>query len=184
MQTDEFGNPILAQFSEEGFVDCVLRIVERTDSATSCRLRLSASHEGRVVGMYVEVIKGISAGFDADMNLNKEHVYQAGVSFLSSGEESDRLLGAIASLYELPSHGLKMAEQELFTAIALHQGPLDMEQEPVKLKLFGRDASTDAEDDYYESFFNLDLANQMVYWNEKDQECRVPLVRGLSRAQT
>ncbi|QTN25971.1 hypothetical protein HZ992_15225 [Rhizobacter sp. AJA081-3] len=74
-----------------------------------------------------------------------------------------------------------MVGEESFTAIALHQGALDVEEQPVKLKIFGRDASTDPENDYYESFFNLELANELVYWNEKDQEYREPLVRGLSQ---
>ena len=56
-----------------------------------------------------------------------------------------------------------------------------MTTEPVKLKLFGRDRPSDQEDDYYESFFNLDLKNMFVFWNEKDQEYRAPLLRALSQ---
>ena len=74
-----------------------------------------------------------------------------------------------------------MVETETFTAIALHAGPIDMTKEAIKLKLFGRDAATDSEDDYYESFFNLDLKNKLVFWNEKDQDYRKPLLRGLSK---
>lgn len=56
--------------------------------------------------------------------------------------------------------------------------------EPVKIKLFGNDRETDSEDDYYESFFNLDLPNGLVFWNEKDQEYREPLVRSLSSSES
>jgi hypothetical protein len=50
------------------------------------------------------------------------------------------------------------------------------------MKLFGRDDEPFIEDDYYESFFNVDLANGLVYWNEKDQEYREPLLRALAVA--
>ena len=73
-----------------------------------------------------------------------------------------------------------MVSEETFTGIALHQGMIDMESEPVKIKIFGNDSDNDIEDDYYESFFNLDLKNGFVFWNEKDQEYREPLIRSLS----
>ena len=38
----------------------------------------------------------------------------------------------------------------------------------------GKDIEDD-EDDYYASFFNLDLSHHMVYWNEKDCDYREPL---------
>ena len=70
-----------------------------------------------------------------------------------------------------------------FTVMIVTMRPLagfDMTQQPVKLKIFGNDQATDEEEDYYESFFNLDLPNGLVFWNEKDQEYREPLVRSLS----
>ena len=56
-----------------------------------------------------------------------------------------------------------------------------MEAAPIKIKIFGRDADPVDEDAYYESFFNLDLKNRLVFWNEKDQDYRKPLIQGLSR---
>ena len=50
-----------------------------------------------------------------------------------------------------------MIDEERFTAIALHQGAIDLASEPVKLKIFGRDDEPIDEDAYYESFFNVDL---------------------------
>lgn len=76
-----------------------------------------------------------------------------------------------------------MIKTEKFTVIALHQGIIDMESEAIKIKIFGNDEGSDdeLEEDYYESFFNLDLANGFVYWNEKDKDYREPLLRGLSK---
>jgi hypothetical protein len=49
----------------------------------------------------------------------------------------------------------------------------------VRIKLFGRDTEAFSEDDYYESFFNVDFPGGFVYWNEKDPEYRAPLVAAL-----
>ena len=176
---DNSGNPILEQFSEEGFVDCVFRISDMVESADFFSFHLSASSEGTVLGMDVAIRKDIKAGFDSQMNLVKDHVYHEGVTFIRSGTESDRLIMRIATLYDLPQIGSEMVSKETFTAIALHQGEIDLRTEPVKIKLFGRDAEPFDENAYYESFFNIDLANGFVNWNEKDQEYRKPLIRGL-----
>jgi hypothetical protein len=180
MKTDAYGNPILDQYSEEGFVDCVLRISERSETPDHYRLRLEASYAGEVVGMFVVVVKGIQGGFDSEMKLNKSNVYGRGVVFQRTGPESDRLVTALAVLYGQKRGALRMVTQETFTAIALQQGSVDMEREPVKIKLFGRDGEPFDQDSYYESFFNLDLKNGLVFWNEKDQEYRNPLVRALA----
>lgn len=178
--TDSSGNPILEQFSEDGFVDCVFRISDLVESSDFFNFHLSASSEGTVLGMDVAVRKDIQAGFDTEMNLIKDHVYRAGVIFVRSGTESDRLIARIAALYGLPSTCGYMISRESFTAIALHQGQIDLRSEPVKIKLFGRDGEPFNENVYYESFFNVDLPNGFVNWNEKDQEYRGPLVRGLT----
>lgn len=181
MKTDRSGNPILTQYSVAGFVDCVLRIVDLTESTTHYRFRIQASLDGELVGMNVAVIKNIQGAFDSEMNLKREHVYRHGVAFYRAGPESDRLISALAWKYSGEKKILQMVNEEAFTAIALHQGELNMEVEPIKIKIFGRDADPVDEDAYYESFFNLDLKNRLVFWNEKDQDYRKPLIQGLSR---
>lgn len=181
MKTDTYGNPVLDQFSEEGFVDCVLRIVERSESVKSHRLRLRATYSGEVVGMDVEVAKNIQSGFDSEMNLKKENVYRQGVVFIRTGPESDRLINALAKLYGMQDTKRQIRLEETFTAIALHQEPLQMEQQLVKIKIFGRDGEPFDEQAYYESFFNLDLKEGFVFWNEKDPDYRIPLIQGLSQ---
>lgn len=178
---DEQGNPILDQFSEDGFVDCVFIIRDLQEFDNSYSFHLSASYSGQALGMNVDVVKNIQGGYNSDMEMVKEHVYEDGVIFRRSGDESDRLITTIANLYGLEVDQLKMVEREKFTGIALHQGELEMEVEPIKVKLFGNDSEESNPDDYYESFFNLDLKNGFVFWNEKDQEYRDPLVRSLSK---
>lgn len=181
MKIDRSGNPILTQYSEEGFVDCVLRIIDLTETSTQYRFRMQASLDGELVGMNVVVIKNIQGGFDSEMNLKKENVYRHGVTFYRAGPESDRLISALALKYGGEKKTLRMVNEESFTAIALHQGELNMEVEPIKLKIFGRDSEPLDEDAYYESFFNLDLKNRLIFWNEKDPDYRKPLIKGLSK---
>jgi hypothetical protein len=181
LRVDPQGNPIIEQFSEEGFIDCVLKISDLEETNKSYKFHLAASHDGEVLGMNVEVIKGIKSGFDSETSLIQEHVYKKGVVFRRSGVESDRLITVLAKLYGFKNKVLKMVQEESFTGIALHQGEINMAAEPIKIKIFGKDSEIDLENDYYESFFNLDLVNGFVYWNEKDQEYRGPLIRGLSQ---
>jgi hypothetical protein len=178
------GYPILSQFSEEGFIDTFFKIVERFDNDEAYGMRLLASHDGAAVGMNVWVRRGIRGGFDPDTNLIAKHVYREGVRFRRTGPESDRLVAALAQLYEMPATSVRMVEQLAFTGIALHEdGQIDIEVQPIKIKLFGYDGPEAPSDLYFESFFNLDLANGFVYWNEKDQDYRAPLIRGLSLPQ-
>lgn len=175
------GLPLLSQFSEDGFVDCMFQVARRSDFDDHIELVIRASHDGQPVGLKVLVRRDIGGGFDSKMNLVPDHVYRAGVSFLRSGPESDALVAALANLYELPEASLRMVQRLEFTAIALHRdAEVDMEALPIKIKLFAYDREEDPADRYSESFFNLDLANGFVFWNEKDQEYREPVLRGLA----
>ncbi len=174
------GFPVIDQHSEEDFVDLTFKITMLTDDGNHYRLHLAASHENSELGLDVVLVKGIKSGFDGNMELIKDHVYRFGVRFLRSGIESDRLIAAIGKFYSAVNTPQKMVPEESFTAIALHQGDLDFENDFVKLKLFGRDGDPFDEDAYYESFFNVDLANRMIYWNEKDPDYRQPLLAALT----
>jgi|688.fasta_scaffold253061_2 hypothetical protein len=174
------GFPVIDQNSEEGFVDLTLRITMLADDGNHYRFHLAASHDDCVLGLDVILVKAIKSGFDGNMELIKDHVYREGVRFVRSGAESDRLLAAIGKLYGADDTPQKMVPEESFTAIALHQGELDFESDCVKLKLFGKDGEPLDEYAYYESFFNVDLANRVVYWNEKDPGYRQPLLAALA----
>lgn len=177
---DQEGRPLLNQFSEDGFVDCIFRIEELKENADRYCFHIAASFDQQVLGMNVDVLKTINSGFNEDMELISGRVYRKGVTFYRSGTDSDFLITVLAELYGHSFGPLRMLDEESFTALALHQGDVDMEKEEVKIKLFGRDADDDLDENYYESFFNLDLVNVFVYWNEKDFDFREPLIRGLS----
>jgi len=180
MILDSQGLPILDQHSEDGFVDCVFKIHGLKQDASFHYFNILASHNGRKVGLAVKLLSEVGPCFDADMNLIRKNVYRAGVSFRSLGQVSDDLITALGDLYELGIGALRMVPEETFTMIALQSGETDLATDAVRMKLFGRDAETFDEDDYYESFFHVDLQRGVASWSEKDPDYRVALVRGLS----
>jgi hypothetical protein len=182
MILDDDNLPILDQFSEEGFVDCIFKLSDSTSDENFYYFNLFASHKGKKVGFAVRLVKNVGPGFDGDMNLIKDHVYHRGVIFQSLGQVSDDLITALAELYGQDTGGLRMVQEESFTLIALHNESTDLQLQEVRMKLFGRDSEPFVEDEYYESFFNVDLPNGFVSWNEKDADYRIPLIKALSTA--
>jgi len=182
MILDEKGLPILNQFSDDGFVDCIFRLDGLKADENFYYFNLFSSHQDRKVGFAVKLLKTVGPGFDQDMNLIKNHVYYEGVSFRSLGQVSDDLINALAELYGLGTGGLRMVPEESFTMIALQQAATDLAKNSVKMKLFGRDGTPLVEDDYYESFLNVDLPGGFVSWNEKDPDYRAPLIKALGAA--
>lgn len=180
MILDDKGLPVLDQFSEEGFVDCIFRIDGLKTDKDFYYFNLLASYKDKKVGVAVKLVKYVGPGFDGDMKLIKDHVYDCGVCFRSLGQVSDDLITALAELYGQGAGALRMVPEETFTMIALQQGDTDLERHSVKMKLFGRDSDPFIEDDYYESFFNVDISDGFVSWNEKDPDYRAPLIRALS----
>ncbi len=183
LEVNDEGLPVIDQLSEEGFVDLTFRIVDLIEDDNSYSFRLKAFKENETFGFKVRLVKGIQGGFDNEVELIQDQVHRNGTIFFHSGEESDRLINFLARAYGSDTPPKEMVKEESFTAIALHQGELDFETECIKLKLFGRDDEPFEEDDYYESFFNVDLANKLVFWNEKDSDYREPLLRALSSSQ-
>ena len=179
MILDDQGLPILDQFSEEGFVDCIFKVDGLKTDPDFYYFNLLASYNALRVGFAVKLLREVGPGFDGDMNLIKDNVYHHGVSFRSLGKISDDLITTLANLYGSDHGALQMISEETFTAIALQQADTDLDLHAVRMKLFGRDADPFVEDDYYESFFNVDLPNGFVSWNEKDPDYRKPLIRAL-----
>ena len=182
MILDRSGLPILDQFSEEGFVDCIFKISGLKRDEGFYYFDLFASYKGKKVGFAVKLMNSVGPGFDADMNIISNHVYRPGVSFRSLGAVSDDLITALGELYGESSGSLKMVPEESFTLIALQQSNTELDRHGVKMKLFGRDHEPFSEEDYYESFFNVDIGGGFVSWNEKDPDYRAPLLRALGAA--
>jgi len=124
--TDYSGNPILEQFGEDGFVDCVFRISDLIESPdffsfpSFCILRSHRPWDG-----CSDSEKTSRPGFDNEMNLVKDHVYREGVSFHSiRNRERPAHCANCFPLCAAPRGG-EMISKETFTAIALHQGEIE-----------------------------------------------------------
>jgi hypothetical protein len=76
----------------------------------------------------------------------------------------ERRARSLIELYGLSSPpGARMAERVVFTGIALHaDGSVDLQVDPIKIKLFAHDGEGDPEELYSETFFNLDLTAQQA----------------------
>lgn len=182
MQVDENNLPILTQFSEEGYIDCIFMVEDLKQDNEFYYFNLRASHNGNIVGMGVKLVKNVKPGLDKDMSLIKQHVYYRGVTFSSLGKISDQLITSISNLYGFNNRKFSMVPEETYTAIALQDKNTDLEVNSVRFKIFGRDQEPFIEENYYESFLNVDLKNGIVAWNEKDPDYREALVRALCAA--
>ena len=87
IRTDGEGHPLLDQFSEAGFVDCVFRIDDLVETATHYTFHAVGAYNGQTVGMNVAIVKGIQAAFVPGMKLASDRVYRKGVVFSRSGPD-------------------------------------------------------------------------------------------------
>jgi hypothetical protein len=61
----------------------------------------------------------------------------------------------------------------------LHQGEIDLLNQPLKLKLFGKDSTHHSDAQYNESYLIVDIKAGWLCWNEKDPDHREALILGL-----
>ncbi|MGH8029086.1 MAG: hypothetical protein ACREO3_04030 [Arenimonas sp.] len=180
MEIGRSGFPVLDQYSEDGFIDCVFFVGHAGVHGERRLFELRAECDGEVVGMDVDMLAMPEPGFDAAMHVFRDHVYRGGVVLHSAGPPSDRLIAALARRYRLGAFvGLAMAASVQLTMIVLQQS-IAAGDGPVRMKLFGGDGAGQAKADYFESFFNLDLAAGRAFWKEKDLDYREPMLRALS----
>lgn len=185
LQHGPTGAPILDQFSEEGFVDCVFRLARVSDNGSWRRLHAIADHKGQAVALDLDVLPQYGGGLEPEnLDVIAEHVHRPGVIFRRSGPESDRLIDIMASLYGVPSVPRRMVDSFPVTAIALHVDRGERDPVPVKVKLFGNDGEDNPAEDYFECYLNIDFERGLVFWNEKDPDYREALIRCLSRERS
>ena len=185
LMVDEAGVPLLNQLSEEGFIDCVFKMENIKQVDDFIHFEMRAIFEEDIVGFKAQVYRGIDAGLTVDSDgttvIREGGVYRPAVKFLTLGTQSDNFLSAYLSLCEGTSDKpLVFVEEFPFTGIALHQDSIDILTEPVRIKLFGNDFEEHDPRLYFESFFNIDMPNGYVHWDEKDTDYRLPLLTSLS----
>lgn len=108
---DHNGNPLLSQFSEGGFVDCVFKINSIEESQYGHLLNLKTSFNGNTVGLNVGLSKQFEDETNPTGNVNKNCRCQK-IAFYSSGVESDLLVTTLSRLFNLGLGHLKMKNEK------------------------------------------------------------------------
>jgi hypothetical protein len=157
------------------FKDLVLNITQTSETDSFFVYTASGLYQHDTVGLSVSLRKDLPAGI---VNGEMKNVFvHNGIVLMSAGKPSDRLLSAMATLYDVDSVGSKMhSSPMILTAANLNQEPINYNTGTHKFKVF---METDSA--YAELFVDFDFANQLIYLNEKDQEYRAGVLQFLSR---
>ncbi len=111
---------------EEGWNDIFLKITDRKENNNSVIYIAQGLYEGNVVGLKIEVRKGMTAGLLSSGEINQDAFYRDGIRFFSIGNESDELVKVLSELYQFPT---TMPFAESITdvmAFSLNEIPVDL----------------------------------------------------------
>jgi hypothetical protein len=167
--------PEITSESEEGFHDLVFYVQEHKRFADGTQtIRAAGVHNDRPVAFEVALSPAWAPG---SLGQGIPVVtYQGTVTYRSVGVESDTFVQVLDELYGAKLSPMAMRKETVFTGITLGGDPRDLSTGMVKIKLF---YESDAEDRYAEFYTDIDIASRKLYFNEKDVDYRVPLVRAL-----
>jgi hypothetical protein len=168
------GLPVLDQFSEEGFVDCVFFVGHSGVRGERLLFELRAECDGDIVGLDVDMVAAPGPGFDAEMQVFAHHVYADGFTVHPAGPASDRFMAALARRFGLAGGAPRTMGTASFTAMVLQQQVVSPERGAERLKL-----ECGTGDDHYEGQFTLDIPHGRAFWKEKDTDQRRALLRAL-----
>lgn len=163
---------ITSEREEDGFIDLVFGISRLCVENNVQTINVVGTSAGRKVGFSVELGSQWKSGGVGDL-----HISSGIVRIASTGDESDSFVRALAQVYEVDSPSGQMSKNVEFTAVSLGGNPADIENGPVKLKLFFEPDG----DGYAEVYANFDLAAKKFYFNEKDPEYRPFILSALSK---
>ena len=175
MEIGRTGLPVLDQFSEEGFVDCVFFVGHSGVRDGRLLFELRAECDGDIVGLDVDMVAAPGPGFDAAMQVFQHHVYPEGFVVHSVGAPSDRFVAALAKRYGLDSGAPATMGTAAFTATLPQQHVVAPELGAIRLRLTRGDG-----DDRYEGLFTLDIPHGRAFWTERDTDDRRALLKALA----
>ena len=178
---DTEGYPELTQLSEEGFIDMVFRIRDtHVDKNGWCTLSADAKHRGTLVGLQIAIQPGMRPGI-VDDKIDKTAFYSKSTLLIRDGVNSDALLRAFEELYKHPVRDLKFREKSETTSFSLMGDPGKLQTEYVKFKIFHDDQ--DERGEYFELFLHINIPGGFIALNEKDQEYRPTILKGLAQSK-
>jgi hypothetical protein len=164
--------------AEEGWNDIFLKITDRKEKSKTVIYTAKGLHEGKVVGLTIEVMRNMMPGLLPSGEINQNGFYRDGIRFFSIGNESDELVKALSILYQFPTN--KSFPEFIVGAMtfSLNEIPVDLNnKQHYKFKLFFHDNS---EDLYCEMYCNLDLLNGVIELHEKDEQYRENIIKTFS----
>jgi hypothetical protein len=142
---------------------------------------------GSLLGRSVEITFRVRAGILPSDFSAEPPIVEAlsdGITMSLIGEEGQNFALSLSELYRSSRSSFLVPLQLSFTAVALQGNPAEIAKEAVKFKLFHETGSTDEEEgpEYFEMFFNVDLASGIVSLNEKDTDFRSGVLSALPPA--
>jgi hypothetical protein len=178
---DAEGYPELTQMAEEGFVDMVFRIRDtHIDENGWTTLTVDAKHKGEKVGFKLAVSPDMRPGIVAD-DIDRTAFFPKGIILFRDDKTSDALLRAFESLYEAPRRESEFRKRSEVTAFALSGDPRKLKSDYVKFKIFHDDQ--DERGEYFELYLHVNIPGGVVALNEKDQEYRPTVLKGLEQTK-
>ncbi len=178
---DKKGYPELTQLSGEGFIDMVFRIRDiHVDKNWWYTLTTDAKHRGTIVGLKIAVQPGMRPGIVGN-DIDKTAFYSKSILLIRDGSNSDALLRTFESLYKHPVRDLKFRDMSEVTSFALNGDPRKIKTEYVKFKIFHDDQ--DERGEYFELYLHINIPGGFIALNEKDQEYRPTILKGLTQSK-
>ena len=160
---------------DEGWCDIYMKIVSDIKTDSSHVYTVKGLYKGDIVGLQIEVRSDIGAGIVNGSVSGGSGFLADGVIVQSIGKESDKLIAAIAELYQFPTKKGFTKHPIASTIFSLNEKAVALDKEGYyKLKLFYEIAEDEL---YAELFLNINTSTKEVELHEKDQEYRNNLIK-------
>lgn len=104
-------------------------------------------------------------------------IYWGNGHIRSTGHESDAFLGLLAKEYGIAETTQKMSPRTTLTMAGLNSDPRVIKTSRAAIKVF---FEHNGEDNYGEAFINIDLANKVLEFHDKDPEYHNGIFSSLS----
>ena len=131
-----------------------------------------------IVGLKIKIKNKLKAGL-VENDFDSTAVAIKGVTFYSTGFETDKLVKILSELYGYPTDKTFTTSDISFDMYSLNQEQADLSKGVYRFKLFFD--PYDSLGLYSELFLNLNLPNKEIEINEKDIEYRENLIKVLTR---
>ena len=167
------------QNQEEGFNDISLKIIETNKQGETYTYLAKGKFENKIVGLKISIKNNLQAGIKKG-EIDGTAFKKDGISFQSIGQESDNFLQAISKIYGIKSNCKFSNKIIKSTIFPLNQSIANLNQpEYYKFKVFFNDDEEENEN-YAEIFININLEQNFIEFNEKDNEYRANIIKTFS----